>query len=176
MTLPAWGAPNPDAKLTDQNGKTLSFYSLKGNYVFLTFLFTRCPMPKMCPMALRLSKDVEKEWNKTAPAVPLKFLIATLDPKGDTPSVLKKYAEVHHLDPKLFTLVTGDEKTMETFASNWNVIAVPGEGILSHNAKSVLLAPDLSDIKMYKDNEFAAAEVIRDLKASAVQVSPKANQ
>jgi protein SCO1 len=167
LALFAWGAVNPDARLIDQNGKRFQFHSLKGNYVFVSFLFTRCPNMKVCPVTMNLTKRLEKAWKKSSPSVPLKFLIVTLDPKGDTPEVLKKYAKTHHLDPKIYTLATGDEKTLETFASNWNVIAIPGEGILSHNAKSALLAPDLSDIKMYKDNEWTPEQVLKDLKSNA---------
>jgi protein SCO1/2 len=167
VAISAWGTPNPDASLIDQNGKPFQFYSLKGNYVFVSFLFSRCPNEKMCPMTITLTQAVQKQWQKLAPTVPLKFLIVTLDPKGDTPAVLKKYARTHHLDPKLYTLVTGDPKTLDAFATNWNVVAIPGEGIINHNAKSVLLAPDLSDIKMYKDNQWKPEEVIKDLRANS---------
>lgn len=156
-------APNPDAALIDQNGRAFKFHDLKGNYVFVSFLFTRCPNVKMCPMTVKLNKRLEKAAREAK--IPLKFLFVTLDPKADNPKVLKSYEKANALDPKTYTLATGDEKVLETFAANWNVIGVPENGTINHNAKSALLAPDLSDVKMYKDNEWTPEAVLSDLQA-----------
>jgi protein SCO1 len=173
--LTGWAATPtqvPNFSLVDQNGKTFQLHDLKGNFIFVSYVFTRCPMPKMCPLTMTLNKQLLREWKKKKPGLPLKLLIVTLDPAYDTPAVLKKFGETHKLDYKYFTLVTGEAKTLEDFASNFNVVGVPGEGIIAHNAKSALIGPDLNEIKMYRDNEWKPAEVLKDAGPASLR-SPK---
>ena len=43
------GAPAPAFELIDQRGQRLSSADLRGKIVALNFLYTRCPMPEVCP-------------------------------------------------------------------------------------------------------------------------------
>ncbi len=83
-------APIPDLKGTDQLGRPFTVHSLKGSFVLISFVFSSCPMPKMCPLTMRLNRKVQTLWKKEMQE-PLKLLIVTLDPSGDTPQILKKY-------------------------------------------------------------------------------------
>lgn len=164
--------PLPNTKFTTSEDKPLSFYDLKGQYVFASFVYSRCPMAKMCPLTMSLNKQLWRKAKKELPDLKMKFVIITLDPDFDTPKALKSYAKKQNLDSKDFLLLTGNAQVLSDFASQFNVIGFPNpDGSISHNLKSVLIAPDLNPIKEYKENEWKPEDVLKDLKSSTKQPS-----
>src|SRR4030095_7680161 len=74
--------PAADFTLTDQDGQTLSFASLRGKIVVLDFIFTRCPGP--CPLlSLKFSQLQQKLGGRLDKDVVL--LSISIDPRYDTP-------------------------------------------------------------------------------------------
>lgn len=165
LTAPAFAATGPalpNTAFTNENGKTFHLNDLKGNYLFISFVYSRCPMPKMCPLTITLNKQLLTLWKKQKPSLPLKLLVVTLDPEHDTPAVLKQFKKSRGLDPAHFVMATGNPATLSDFASNFNVLGIPSEGMISHNVKSVLVGPDLVPIKEYKENEWDPKDVVKD--------------
>jgi protein SCO1/2 len=90
MLMP--GERVPDIALVNQDGKTIHLSDFAGKALLVTFIYTRCPMPNFCP---RLSSQFARihdelktkpdDYNKTH------LLSISIDPKYDTPSVLRKY-------------------------------------------------------------------------------------
>ncbi len=159
--------PLPNAQFVSSEGKPLQFYDLKGQVVFVSFIFTRCPLPKMCPLTMTLNKQLWRKAKNSKPETKIKFLIVTLDPDFDTAPVLKTYAKKFNLDEKDFLLVTGNPQVLSDFASLFNVLGFPSQGSISHNLKSALIGKDLSVIKEYKENEWKADQVLLDLKTAS---------
>lgn len=156
--------PIKDYELINQEGKPFKLHSLKGKYVLLSFIFTRCPLPQMCPLNMRLNREVVEQW-KLLPAwkrngFPIHILAVTLDPAYDTASALKKYGEEQKLDWEHFTLATGEPKALEDLASEFNVVGLPAGKSISHNMKTELLNPLMVPIAEFKDNQFTPSEVI----------------
>lgn len=160
---PSVGSPIPDLKAIDQNGKPFSAHSLKGSYILISFVFTSCPMPKMCPLTMQLNRKVQRLWKKEISA-PLKLLIVTLDPEGDSPALLKKYGERFSLSEKESFLVTGNPQALSDFGSSFNVAGWPSGSTTVHNLKTILIGPDLEEIKQYKENEWTAEGLLKDAK------------
>lgn len=159
----ATATPVPNLKGLDQNGKAFQVHSLKGSYTLISFVFTSCPMPKMCPLTMRLNRQVQDLWKKNFSA-PLNLLIVTLDPEGDTPQKLKEYGERFSLNPKTSFLITGDPQAFSDFGSFFNVAGWPSGNTTVHNLKTILVGPDLIELKQYKENEWAPKDIIRDAK------------
>lgn len=149
--------------------KDFQLYDLKGNYLLVSFVYTRCPISTMCPLTISLNKRVLAMSRKSLPKVPLRFLIVTLDPTHDTPAKLREYAKTHGATDPSFVFATGNEKTIDAFSSEFNAIGFPAGGFISHNSRSVLLAPDLAFITDYKDNEWKPEDVLKDLKRVSTQ-------
>jgi protein SCO1 len=88
-----WGADYfPNVPLTTQEGKTVRFYDdlLKGKSVAINVIFTSCT--DVCPLEtanlVQLTKQLGDRVGKD-----VHFYSITIDPKRDTPEVLKAYAE-----------------------------------------------------------------------------------
>lgn len=158
-TLPA---VIPNATLVDQNAKPFQVHDLKGKYVLITFIFTRCPLPNMCPLTMTKSKALLRHWKDKKIATPLQVLAVTLDPDFDTPEVLKKFGTAHAVDFSHFTLATGNPQALAAFASEFNVMGIPEGAYISHNMKNILIGPDLVELAQYRDNEWQPQQVILD--------------
>jgi protein SCO1 len=96
--------PAPQFTLTDHDGKKFSLAHKRGQVVVLTFIFTRCM--DTCPILTAKLVAIQR---KLMPELKSKvfFAAVTVDPKRDTPEVLKLYADNHNADPTHWTFLTG---------------------------------------------------------------------
>jgi len=165
IALGVASTPIPDLKLVGQDGKPLTVHSLKSHFIFLTFLYSRCPAQDMCPKTMKMSKALLADWKKTAPELPLKVLAISFDPDHDTPKILAQFGKSYGVNPKDFILATGDLEDISKFSENFNIVAFPSAGQpFAHNMKNILIGPGLVEIKQFKDNEFNSAQVIKAAK------------
>ena len=96
---PYWGANHfPNSPLITQDGKTVKFYDdlIKGKTVVINFIFTRCG--NVCPLETAKMVQVYKLLGDRM-GKDIFFYSITLDPKRDTPEVLKAYSEKYHVGP-----------------------------------------------------------------------------
>ncbi len=160
-------APIPNFELTNQDGKRFHLAEFSKSYVLVGLIFTRCSVPKACPLTTTKMRDVQKLWAKrqaagTTRGRELQLLTLTFDPGTDTPPVLKKYGEKYGADFSNWTFATGPDGLMSTgLPSLLGLLAMPeGGGSYAHSVKAALLAPGLSDYKEWNDNAFIPQEVV----------------
>ena len=152
----------PNYPLVKASGKPFQLYDLKGQFVLVSFIFTRCPLQKMCPLTITLNQRVLAGLAKKKIAPKTHLLFVTLDPEHDTASTLNKFAKARGLDQPTITLATGNSNALADLASQFNVIGFPSadSSLISHNLKTILLDPSFRTIKEFKDNEWAPKDVI----------------
>lgn len=161
----AWKYPQPVPafELIDQAGRRFSLGRYRGQYLLVGFVFSRCGMPKACPLTMRKMREVQDALAKAQPALNLKLLSLTLDPAYDKPPVLAAWAKRVGADPRVWTLATGEQELMtQALPSLFNVLALPDpESTVQHTVKVALLGPDLRLVKEWKDNAFTTEEILR---------------
>ena len=157
----------PDFTLTDQNGKPARLSDFRGKAVVLTFIYTRCPLPNFCPL---MSKNFAALQDRLTKATPGKYhlLSVSIDPKFDTPEVLKGYAELYHADEKSWSFATGSEEQINIVASTFGLTREPESGMISHNLRTALIGPDGRLVHLWKSNVWTPYEVQRRLEESVV--------
>lgn len=105
-------AKAPDFSLTNQDGKTITNNDYLGKVYVLEFFFTTCPT--ICPVMNQNMLTIQNEFfgNKN-------FGIAsiTIDPKQDTPEVLKKHAEELGVKSANWHFLTGDKDSIYAVAN-----------------------------------------------------------
>jgi protein SCO1/2 len=94
--------------LTDHNGVPRSLTDFRGKVVMLTFGYTHCP--DMCPTTLALLAGALEGMG--ADARDVQVLFVTVDPKRDTPQVLRQYVPAFH--PSFLGLYGDAESTART--------------------------------------------------------------
>jgi len=132
--------------LTNQLGQNVSLDSLNGKVIVADFFFTHCP--NICPTLTRNMKQLQdalklKDETKREDASFVHFLSFTVDPKRDSATVLKKYADKFSVDPDVWWLLTGSKKDIYDFALNELKMGIAdGDGAdtnFIHTQKMVLL-------------------------------------
>lgn len=131
----------PDFSFTDQNGKELSQEKVKGKIYVADYFFATCQ--SICPV---MSKNMQKVFKDYENDPNVFFISHTVDPEGDSVSVLKEYAEQHGANPDKWFFVTGDKKALYKQArKGYYLDANEGDGgpeDFVHTPNFVLVDPD----------------------------------
>lgn len=131
--------------LTDQNGKKRSYDDDAGKFRIVYFGYTSCPdicTPDMQQLMAGLVQ-FEKTHPKLAANVQPYFI--TVDPKRDTPAVLKQFVTAFH--PRLVGL-TGTDAEVAATAKSFAIFFQKMEGstpeayLMSHSQTPYLMGPD----------------------------------
>jgi protein SCO1/2 len=119
-----WGADYfPNVPLVDQDGKTVHFYDdlIKGKSVVLDMIYTHCV--DSCPLETARLVQVQKMLGDKV-GKDVFFYSITIDPKRDTPKVLKQYAETYHVGPG-WTFYTGKPADIELIGKKLGLYSDP---------------------------------------------------
>ena len=107
--------------LTDHTGAPRTLADYRGKVVVMFFGFTHCP--DVCPTTLAEMARAMKQLGPDADRV--QVLLVTIDPKRDTPEVLKPY--VTAFDPR-FVGLTGDVEAIKRTTREFKMIAQKSPG------------------------------------------------
>lgn len=135
------GEAAPSFTLYNQDGRAVSFDHFRGRRVVLNFIFTRCPVPTMCPASTTKMMALQAAAKK-AGVTNLELVSISFDAAFDTPPVLKAYAEARGIDTTNFSFLTGPETAIRDLLEQFGVIAEPGENIFKHTLATLLIGPN----------------------------------
>ncbi|HXT78764.1 MAG TPA: SCO family protein [Acetobacteraceae bacterium] len=129
-------------QLEDGNGKTVTDRDFRGKYTLVYFGYTFCP--DVCPTTLNAVADaMDRLGSKAAKVQPL---FITVDPKRDTPAVVKEYAAA--FGPKIEGL-TGTPEQIAAVAKEYRVYYQehrtgpgPNDYSMDHSSILYLMGPD----------------------------------
>jgi protein SCO1 len=132
----------PDFALYNQNGEVAQASRWRGKQIMLNFIYSRCPIATMCPLAT--SKMMETQELARAAAVSnLELVSITLDPEYDTPGVLREYAEARGIDTSNFTFLTGPEGAIRDLLRQFGVLSEldgpKGSPLIRHTLTTLLI-------------------------------------
>jgi protein SCO1/2 len=154
----------PDVSVVTQEGRKVSFYRdlVKGRVVVVNFIYTTCTA--ICsPMTANLhevQRLLEPEYAKR-----VHFISITIDPKTDTPAVLKTFAEQFKIDGN-WTFVTASAKNQAKLQKGFAVSMARKED----HTPLVLIGNDKTGQwtrKLGIANPMAIAEAIRQTAGQA---------
>jgi len=124
------GGRVPDFTLTDQNGAPFQLSSTQGNVVAIQFLYTRCPMPEVCPRLAATFARLQQRFK----GQPVTLLSVTLDPVYDTPEVLSRYATFYRAGGLHWKFLTGTEQQIRQVAAQFGIVYWPEDGAITHTS------------------------------------------
>lgn len=128
----------PNFSFTNQNGNVISNKDYEGKVFLVEFFFTTCPTicPRMNDNLVQIQKNFEGIEN---------FGVAsfTINPKYDTPEVLKTYAEKYGITNPNWHLMTGDQNVIYELANKgFNLYTAEDdsvEGSFEHSGNFALI-------------------------------------
>ncbi len=133
-----WGANYfPNVELITQDGKVVHFYDdlIKGKIVVIDFIYTHCV--DACPLETARLVQVQKMLGD-AVGKDIFFYSITIDPKRDTPAVLKDYAEKYHVGPG-WTFLTGKKNEIDLLSQKLGLYQDPDPNDRDGHMPAVLI-------------------------------------
>lgn len=124
---PRWGAGYfPNVPLITQDGKVVHFYDdlLKGKTVAIDLIYTHCV--DSCPLETARLVQTQKILGDRV-GKDIFFYSITIDPKRDTPEVLKAYAEKYHVGPG-WLFLTGKQADIDLISKKLGLYSDPDSG------------------------------------------------
>ncbi|MEP7365209.1 MAG: SCO family protein [Acidobacteriota bacterium] len=164
---PQPGVLIPDFTLTDQHGAALSLSSLRGRWVAVNFIYTRCPLPDVCPRLTATFASLQRRFRDA----PLTLASITLDPRYDTPEILSAYARRTNAGPH-WHFLTGPAETVSTVARSFGLFSWTEEGVIIHNSTTALIDPSGRLSALIEGSSFGLEEITALVNYSLAPSSP----
>ena len=155
----------PEFSLVDQNAEAFDRDAMEGNLWVSAFVFTHCR--STCPRITAHMKGLQSRLSDVPSA---HFISVSVDPRNDTPEVIKAYMTKNELDESNWRFVTGeDEAIRHVVVDGFRVglgdadsKAAGAEDIMHSN--SFVLVDDKAQVRgYYRANNDGIGELERDL-------------
>ncbi len=133
-----WGANYfPNVVLTTQDGKQVKFYDdlLRNKMFAINLIYTHCT--DICPLETAKLGQVYKLLQDRM-GKDLYFYSITIDPKRDTPAVLKAYSEKFHTGPGWYFL-TGKKEDIDAIRKKLGIALRPNSDPLTGHTTSLMI-------------------------------------
>jgi protein SCO1/2 len=168
------GAMLPDFHLRDQNDREVALRQQAGRVLLITFLYTRCPLPDLCPLMVRHLERVRHRANDEGFGSRVSLFGITLDPSFDTPAVLRQYGEAVFKGPDPFeqwTLATGSAAQLADIAEYFGVASRAEGGFVTHTLTTAVVGHDGRVMRTFASNAWQPDELFDVVKRTADRVA-----
>jgi protein SCO1 len=132
------GARLSEFTLADQQGKTVRLSDFHGKVLAIDFIYTRCPLPDVCPRLSANFSALQKHFRERL-GTDLVLLSVTVDPDYDTPAILAEYAKRWGADPRGWRFLTGE---VAKTAAQLGEVYWTDEGSIGHNSMTSIITRD----------------------------------
>lgn len=167
--------PLPEFSLIDQDTEAFTLDSMKGDLWVSAFVFTHCR--STCPRLTALMKGLQA---RLADVPTASFVSVSVDPRNDTPDVLKAYMSKNELDERNWRFITGDEQAIRDLVVDGFKVGLgddesraAGADDIMHSNSFVLVDAEARVRGYYRANNDGIADLERDLRALASVVPAK---
>ncbi|MGB3288645.1 MAG: SCO family protein [Burkholderiaceae bacterium] len=155
-----WGG---NFQLVDHNGQLRTIADFEGKAVVVFFGYTNCP--DVCPTTMAKLASVMEQLGSDAERV--QVLMVTLDPKRDTPEILKKYAPAFHPS---FLGLRGNEQQTESTAKEFKTLRTlqspdeNGSYTVDHSGGTYAYDPH-GRLRLYINDQHSVETIAKDIRA-----------
>jgi len=165
----------PEFSLIDQNEQAFTRESMAGNLWVSAFVFTHCR--STCPRITAHMKGLQSRLSDVAGA---SFVSVSVDPRNDTPKVIKAYMVKNELDERNWRFVTGSEEAIRHVVVEGFRVPIgdedsraAGADDIMHSNSFVLVDKEARVRGYYRANNDGIGDLERDLRALAAASDAK---
>ena len=149
--------------LLDLDSSLIQLSDSDGKYRFISFIFTRCPMPNMCPAVVIKNNYLSNSFSNNKK---IDFIMVSFDYKYDTPTVLKEFYGsiiLGHNNLDIWSSVGRVEDVYTLVKQSGGNFWGVEEGKIGHTLSSVLIGPDRVVLGSWQGDKWTTAQVKRAL-------------
>jgi protein SCO1/2 len=165
----------PEFSLVDQDSEAFTRDSMKGDLWVSAFVFTHCK--STCP---RLTAHMKGLQTRLSDVPSANLMSVSVDPRNDTPDVIKAYMAENGLDEHNWRFVTGDEQAVRDLVVDGFKVGLgddesqaAGADDIMHSNSFVLVDAEAQVRGYYRANNDGIADLERDIRALASAVPAK---
>lgn len=155
---------NLDFPVTDHDGHATTLKQVIDKPTALTFVFTHCPNPNMCPLMMAYVADLEKKIAAAGLSGKVQAVVLSYDPVRDTPEVLRKYGQDHGL---AFTAARMLRPGVENFRGLLDELAITvgytSTGTIQHAIELLIIDSQGRFVRDYQGDVWDNDVVLADL-------------
>jgi protein SCO1/2 len=162
----------PEFSLVDQNEERFDRDAMEGKLWVSAFVFTHCR--STCP---RLTAHMKGLQSRVSDVPNAHFVSVSVDPRNDTPGVIKAYMTKNELDESNWRFVTGQEDAIRHVVVDGFRVGLGDEDSkaagaeeIMHSNSFVLVDHDAQIRGYYRANNDGIGDLERDLRALAAAV------
>jgi len=149
-----------DATFLTLDNKKVKLSDYKNKFIVISYIFSKCPMPNMCPAVILNNQYLSKKFENDD----IIFLLVSFDYIYDTPDILKEsYASIssenliflssyNHIND-IFTL------TQQSGVGFWGV----EENNIGHTMRTIIVDGNLKVVKAFDGFEWKPGDAKRDI-------------
>ena len=152
-----------NATFLDFESNKISLSDFEDNFMLITFIFSRCPIPTMCPALIYKQREIATRFQDNDN---LKLLTISFDHLYDTPIILEKKYRILKANNDNWMFLSSYQHlndlymlTKQSTFSFWGV----EKNDIGHNMRTVLIGPGLKFLKYYDGNEWTPKGVEDDI-------------
>lgn len=164
------GADAPEASFVDQDGRERRLSEWRGKTVAVTFVYTRCPVPNFCPLMDKHFAAVQRAVKDDAALRErVRLLSVSFDPEFDTPQVLREHAKDVGADPEIWTWLTGERSSVQTFAASFGVSTMKDGQVsqeIVHNLRTAVIDRHGKIASIVSGNEWTPETLLTNLRTA----------
>jgi protein SCO1/2 len=165
----------PEFSLVDQNEQTFDRASMEGRLSVSAFVFTHCR--SSCP---RITAHMKGLQSRLSDVPSVQFVSVSVDPRNDTPEVIKAYMTKNELDESNWRFVTGEEEAIRRVVVDGFRVGLgdadseaAGAEEIMHSNSFVLVDQEAQVRGYYRANNDGIGDLERDLRALRAVTPPK---
>lgn len=150
----------PELGLKDHLGNKVTTEQFRGKAMFVTFVYASCP--DICPLIV---SNFRRSLDQLGPrAKDVQMIAVSVDPEGDTPSVVTTYLENQKMTGRMLWLV-GSRDELEAAWSRWGIATrIPRDTPdLVEHAAPIYGVNTKGVITTIYDHTFRPADILRDI-------------
>jgi protein SCO1/2 len=152
----------PTVAFVDQLGRRFSLAALAGRPYALSFVYTRCTDPTMCPLISAKYRAIQQHTRE-----PIALVEVSLDPGYDRPAVLARYAASYGANPARWHLLTGNPRAVLDFAARFGILEhSAGPVTIVHSERLAIIGRDGRIARLYDNAAWSPADIVNDLRGA----------
>lgn len=152
-----------DFELINQDGEKIRLSQFQEKVKFISFIYIRCSMARMCPLTTKNFRRLQKLLGEDL-AQKVELMLITFDPEFDTPDALKKYGEMYEADFTNWNFLTGSKEEIDAVCENYEIIhEKQADGMFRHSVMAYLIDKQNNIRKIYIGNGWDPLSVKMDI-------------